>query len=208
MNKRIIIMLGALLGFLSTAVFANPVYLPTGVQTNVSLLTIAGGGWTQCYVASMGTPIGDHAENVLNACTEDYLMMAGRQTGSDQFMSLAAALRADTIMDTGHTSNTHLANGSEWWFSDNWSWGFTEAGDTVSNNECDVGDSPQSMCLHTFSWVGGYRINNISGLNDSNDYEKVFFQANASQNVPEPGSIALMFVALAALGFASRRRKF
>lgn len=185
------------------AALASPVYLPSGAQSNVALSTITGGGWTQCYAATMNVFIGNSAENVLNVCSGDYLMMAGRATGADTFLALAAALRADAIVDTGHTSVTHNANGAEWYYSPNWSWGFTAAGDTVSNNECDTSVSPLSMCLHTVNGAGGYRINEIVSF--GTNYEKVFFQAAAGGDVPEPGSVALVGAAL--LGLAAMRKR-
>jgi hypothetical protein len=157
---------------------AVPGYNPVGPQTSVALATVTGGGWTECYAETMSVSIGDNAEGVLNACSGTYLMMAGRETGSSTFLVLAQTLLSDTIIDNGATSVTHASNGSEWWFSSNWSWGFTAAGDTVSNNQCDTGSSPTSMCLHTFAGVGGYRINDIQFLNDSIAYEKVFFVAD------------------------------
>jgi hypothetical protein len=208
MMKRLL--LASVLLASPTLASAAPIYLPSGPQTNVAAGAVTGGGWTQCYAATMDVYIGNAGENVLNACAGDYLMMAGRVTGSDTFLVLAAALRADTIVDTGNTSVTHLANGSNWWYSDNWSWGFTADGDGVDNYECDTSDSPTSMCLHTVNGAGGYRINNILGLNGSVDYEKVFFVANDDARndvaaVPEPGTIALVSMGLA--GLARRRRQ-
>jgi hypothetical protein len=189
---------------LGAAASAQAVVLQSGPQTGLTLSAITGDGWTQCYSATMGTTIGNNAENVLDVCQGDYLMMAGRETGSNAFLIAAAALRVDTIINTGQTSNTHLSNGSNWYYSPNWSWGFTAADDTVNNNECDVSaSSPLSMCLHTLSFTGGYRINDIRSLNDSTAYEKVFFVANVS-SVPVPTSLALLAAGL--VGFATRRK--
>ena len=202
---RRIVAIAALLMGIGRVAEATPVYLPSGPQTGVSIATVVAGGWSLCYAQPMATPIGASAQNVLNACTGAYLMMAGLETGANSFIVLAATTRADAIIDTGHTSNTHLSNGWQWWFSPgDWSWGFTAAGDTVSNNQCDQSNSPTSMCLHTFDNVGGYRINNIEFLNGSTGYQKWFFQADAGPAaVPEPATLSLVGLGLAA---AIRRR--
>ncbi len=206
MYKKVLIVVAAALSLVGSVAEATPSYMPYGPQTDVALSTITNGGWTECYSAPMATFIGNGAENVLSQCTDQYIMMAGEVTGSNTFLAVAATTLIGATTDTGQTSNFNVSNGSEWWFSDNWSWGFTAIGDDVDNGQCNVANGPISMCLHTVNGAGGYRINNIEGLNDSTDYSKVFFEATGAA-VPEPGSIALVALGLLAFAVASRKAK-
>ena len=191
------------------AVFASTAqaqYNPFGVQQNVAVSTVTTGGWTQCYAATMSVFIGFNAENVLNSCTQSEIMMSGRSTGSSTLLVLAAGGRAAVTTNTGINFNgTNAVNGSEWYFSPNYSWGFAELLGAVNKNQCDTNGGALRMCLHTISNAGGYRIGNVVGLNNSLDYEKVFYERNAAV-VPEPSTVVLMASGLLALGGLVRRR--
>ena len=85
--------------------FATPTYLPVGAPANVALATFTSGGWTPCDASTFNNTIGASGENVLDVCNGDYLMMAGRETGSTNFLALAAAMRSDTMADTASTTS-------------------------------------------------------------------------------------------------------
>ena len=210
MRKPVIAAL-ALLGVVAGSAGAQ--YNPYGPQQNVSLATILSGGWTQCYEATMAVPLGNDASSVLTPCQGQNIMMAGRYTGAADFLVLAAGLRSDVIQDVGNGVDAHHAvNGSEWYFSPGWSWGFAPLGATTYRYECDTNDlsDPLRMCLHTLD-VGGWRIGTNYYLNGSTDFEKVFFVNDAILGpvVPEPSTVVLLGTGIVGLmGFVRRHRKF
>lgn len=203
--------------------------LPYGVQVNVSKATVANHwGWTECYSGSSWA--NDNIASLLSDCRGDSLMLAASKVGSDSYGILAAAGRNDVLFDTGIQTGygndvTHVANGAQWYFSDNWSWGFSELGNAVELSSCDVdlyapyagegNKNPKGntgMCWHTNSgslnpgWgmnLGGQFI----GL--GNTWNRVVLSANVieASAVPEPATPALFGVALAALALLRRRRQ-
>ena len=121
-------------------------YTPVGPQTNVALSTVTGGGWTLCYSAAMAIPLGTSASAATAACGGDQIMLAARATGSDTLLALAWAQKEDALFNTGaNTGVTHTANGSAWYNSDGWSWGFAPAGQGVEKYPCDVRHRGQSL---------------------------------------------------------------
>lgn len=192
---------------IATAGTANAAYTPTGVQTNVALSTVTSGGWTLCYSSSMGTSFGSSAAATLANCTGSSLMLAGRLTGSQNLLVLAQAPKVDALFNTGAGDNGvfHNANGADWFYADNWSWGFKETGSAFRKFQCSFSAPALSMCVHTLSGVGGYSIGATTGLNSSSAYEKLVFSQNLGA-VPEPATWGLMILGMAAVGAGLRRR--
>lgn len=188
--------------------------LPVGVQLGVANNTVHNvWGWTECFSDDgLGTrPIA----SVLGSCTGDYLMLGVRDSNGD-YAILAAADYADVTFDTGRQTGfndvTHTANGTEWYFNADWSWGFTELGNSVDLTSCDLDINPQGgnigMCWHTDDGemgVGWLFNDGTPTPLFNNGYERVVLTGLAS--VPEPAALGLFGLGLAGLGLATRRRR-
>ena len=202
-----------LIASLLTAAAAMPAaaasYMPVGPQTNVSISTVTGGGWTLCYSALMGTPFGNSASTTLANCHGDRVMLAGRETGSDTLLALAQTTFADAFADTGASDNGVFttSNGADWFYADNWSWGFKPVDASFTKFYCSFTAPEGSMCVHALNWVGGFSINDIIWLNSSSAYEKlVFVASDASGGVPEAATWAMMIAGFGMVGASLRRR--
>jgi PEP-CTERM motif len=191
-------------------------YLPVGPQQNVAVATVTGGGWTQCFSEAYGT-YGTTISSALSTCTGDLLMMAGRRTGSDTLLLLAQAPKVDVLFPTGTGNTTHNANGTEWYFDNNYSWGFASGGQSVYRVSCDASgvfnsntaDNNNRLCWHTGGGAlqGGWRVGSNSSLNSSTGFERLLFSASSRAAVPEPATWALMILGFGLVGGAMRRRK-
>jgi hypothetical protein len=196
-------LIAASLSVLSPAQAAT--YLPVGPQTNISLSTVTSGGWTQCFQQSFGAAFGNSASAALSGCTGNSVLLAGRETGSGTLLVLAQALKVDALFNTGAANNgiTHIANGTGWYNADRWSWGFAPAGQSVSKFECDTVSGSGRLCLHTFDFVGGYRINDT--ITFGSNFEKLVFTANVVTGaVPEPATWLMMIFGFGLVGGAMR----
>lgn len=185
-------------------------YLPVGVQLGVPLTTVTNGGWNLCYSATMGTIFGSSAAQTLAGCSAGSLiMLAGRETGSDTLMVLAQTTKADAFADTGADNNGIFttSNGADWFYADDWSWGFKDIGDSFTKFQCSFAATATSMCVHTLDFTGGYSIGTVTDLNFSSAYEKLVFVYEGNQQVPEPVSLGLAIGALGLVGLMTRRRR-
>lgn len=198
---------------------AATTYLPVGPQNDVAYNTVINGGWTLCFSEAYGQG-GTLLAGALTNCTGSKLMMAGIENGSDTIKLLAQAGKTDVLFDTGDANNvTHTANGTNWYFSTNWSWGFAPAGDAVLRETCDasgvfnddISGFNQRLCWHTGdnALSGGWRLGDVYWLNDEpTGYTRLLFTSSA---IPEPASWVLLIAGFALVGTAqrsaTRRRK-
>ncbi|MCB9548300.1 MAG: hypothetical protein H6706_20990 [Myxococcales bacterium] len=161
-----------------------------GVQHDVPPATIADRGWQQCYrdlYGNNGTPMAD----ILGGCEADELMIACRQVGQPNFLLAAEGDFAEVTRDVGNGNaaiNNH--NGVDFYYSPTWSWGFAAEGTGVSRNSCDTANvqAGDRLCWHTSNNAisGGYRCGATTGLNGSNQWERVVFRRNSAAPAVRP----------------------
>jgi hypothetical protein len=186
---------------------AQALYYPSGPQTFVPKTQLE--GWQLCFSDLYGDT--DSLDPLLASCNKDLLLLAGGPTASSTLTVLAAAPRSDVIFETGQSNTPHNANGTGWYFTHGWSWGFAKEGDPINRDECDVaadqdpGPNPDlRLCWHTFGpdggLSGGYRAGAVVDLNDSTDYTRYVYQAPRPSNAftaHSKGNILLVDVSAA-----------
>ncbi len=207
---------------------ANAGLLPYGVKVDIQTSTVTGDwGWTQCY-STAGNSSNISYASVLSGCNGDSLMMAIRKSGTDMFSILGAASYDTVTQFTDLSYNTQSFTGNDEnglsWYLNNYSWGFTELGNTVNQYSADTNlyfqgwngdnDAPfNNLGLSYHSNAnglrGGWAFNNGTWTALNSTYERVWLTTNATQfearAVSEPFSILLI---LAGLGLLSFKRRF
>lgn len=91
----------------------------------------------------------------------------------------AMGLRADVLYDCGNdVSCTHNANGVEWYYSTNYSWGFVTGGASVDRQSCDkaTGTTELRLCWQTDGKRGGRCGNNLGFTSDV--FRRLIYHAN------------------------------
>jgi hypothetical protein len=169
----------ALAGFAANgAALCEPViqpFSPVGPQVNVAEGELV--GWTRCFRDTYADGAASIA-TILTQCDGADLLLACRPVGASRFTVLAAAPRADVTTDTGVTNTPHDANGTGWYFNDDYSWGFAGQGDAIDRISCDVESTnpERRLCWHTGSGTmdAGWRCGTATDVFDGS-WERVIY---------------------------------
>lgn len=167
-------------------------YYPTGIQQNVSEQTLIDNGWTKFYEQTYGTPIGQSTTAIRPS--GQYVILSAKVADSTTILLAAAAPTASVFTET--VINTpQLLNGAYWYLTlatpvpNEGSIGFAPTA-VINQNSADFGTlGEQRLSWHLISNLGGYRIGNITGLNDSTAYLKQVWTWNGISVAPAPAPV-------------------
>ena len=152
-------------------------FIGEGILQDIPLSSVESSDWSVCYIDTYDTNLPDQT-TVLENCTGDFLMMACRQTGSDN-LTLAAADHYEVVTQEVPAEQTahHVSGSVGWYYSPDFSWGFFEAGTDLDRNQCDFSPTDaldKRLCWHTLdNDFGGYRCGEAIGLNDNTAWERL-----------------------------------
>jgi hypothetical protein len=112
-----------------------------GIQQNLAEADILDAGFVECWRGRYDQREPPVAQ-VIEACSEDILMLGCRPAGNENLTLAAMGERAFVLADQAQNRNpVNLHNEVNWYFSDRWSWGFAPPGEAVSRNSCDTGNT-------------------------------------------------------------------
>ena len=128
-------------------------------------------------------------------CTASNIMIACRQTAAQETIKLLSwatrecVFTSSTGSDFSSRYSTLNCQGSEWYFSKTYSWGFADAGNSVYKHSCDTdtsGSNDKRLCWHSSSYYGGFRCGSARWLNygsSAENYERLIFQRYSGGNL-------------------------
>lgn len=155
----------------------------SGIRNDLSESDVLNGGFSVCYNQFYNSVLGESANTVKAPCTQDILLVACRETGASNLTVAAMALRTEVFLDSGSgQEDSHVSNGTQWYYSDNMSFGYAEVGDPIKRQNCDTlsANASSRLCWRTSNVGGGYRCGATMLLNNSTDWERVVYQRNGS----------------------------
>jgi hypothetical protein len=85
-------------------------------------------------------------KRVLETCSKGKLMLGCRPVSSTFLTVAAIGRRSDVLFDCGKDKHcVHVANNVGWYYSDDYSWGFVQGGDSVNRVNCDTGTTTDNF---------------------------------------------------------------
>jgi len=153
-----------------------PLRVFEGARADVSDAALAAGGYEIC-LRQRYDEVFSRAD-AMERCAGQVLVVGCRPVGARR-LTVAAMGDRDAIFqpvpDEAGAFQVH--NGAHWYFGEDFSFGFAPEGAAVNRQPCDTDQERAELrlCWHTID-RGGWRCGATTGLNDSDDWERVILQ--------------------------------
>ena len=183
----------AIADYVLTVALGGPPLAFAGVQNDLVPADVEAGRFEVCYQDLYDADL-DHAAIQQN-CDGDVVMLACREVGQPNYLLAAMGDRAEVFRVTPATQQnaTHLHNGAQWYYNDNWSFGFAPAGAATSLNQADTAADQRANKLswHTINQAGGWSCGNATGLNNNAGWERFVLHRPGALNAQTCGNGAV-----------------
>ena len=151
----------------------------SGVASGLSLSSLTG-GWSLCHSSAYDSTVS--LSTLLNTdCKQGRLLLGCRFQGTNSLVVAAQSIRSAVTNVVPDTANAFFnSNGVDFFFSTNYSWGFSPQGSGVERTPCSsLSGFPQRMCWPTQDGaiVPGGRCGDDWLSGSTATFERVIYQA-------------------------------
>jgi len=170
---------------------SKAIYQPIGPQKSVPETTVVNGGWTSCHKEYFNKAMTDSSiQTIQGKCTGAKIMLACRPVGASKLTVLAWADRATVFGVTDSpkcrsSCSGHVDKGTKWYRTTtgkgHGAWGFAGGASPINLYHVDVlnSDGDKRLSWHVnWNGNGGWRCGTTKSLNRSQNWERVFYQAD------------------------------
>lgn len=170
-------------------------YIPSGVQNDVTFEELSDWGWTLCYSGSYSDT--ESISFMFQDCDGDFLIIGGGVSGFEVVDTMAAGHRDDILTYTPKNMTT-IGNNVQWYYNAS-SMGFAGLDRAIDQNTADYNDHSDRSRLSWHTWdenqsqdpnnepaevFGGWRAGNNTDLGDG--WSRYIFQATLDVPVDPP----------------------
>jgi hypothetical protein len=197
------------LAFLFTGI-AHATIIPVGVQNDYSKAKTLSDEWSIVYQGGYGTPF-DFNSIISGLNSNVSVALAGATSDGAINFDVFSATTAG-ILNTITAANATIFDNGAFWYHNNLSLGFSNIS-KIRQSQADTFDRTSRGVLswHTISGdnntarVGGWRSGSNTSLNTNNRFQRYVLIGTVTI-VPEPTTLALLCLGLAAFGFFRKKK--